>query len=270
MFGQVESPTLIDITVLHIAVYLLIPILLGKNRIRALVSASFAFGIINITHLPVMYLILLVASPFIGSSSYIDFLRQYPQLYYCIVFFSNIIITLSCLFAARFLRKTKLKPPLIIYVSFNLLFVLFPLAVLVLYEDILSVMSISLLSSAVILTFFFVLILFLFYLYTRLASDNLTTFVKETDSPLPATASEVVEYAPFIQYLSKRELEVIEAVLTGHLSYKELSSVLNVSVNTVKAHLKHIYKITEVSSIAALSYLFRGFITSDHPYFTQK
>jgi DNA-binding CsgD family transcriptional regulator len=265
MFGQVEAPTLIDITVVHIAVYLLIPALLGKNRLRAIISASFAFSIINITHLPVMYLVLLVVSPFIGSSSNIDFLQQYPSIYNCIIFFSNIVITLSCIYAANFLRRTKLKPPLIIFVSFNLLFVLFPLAVLVLYEDILSVMSVSLLSSAVILTFFFVLILFLFYLYTRLSSDNLTTFVKETDSSLPTTASEVVEYAPFIQDLSKRELEVVEVVLAGNLSYKELSSALNVSVNTVKAHLKNIYKTTGVSSIAALSYLFRGFTTPDNP-----
>jgi DNA-binding CsgD family transcriptional regulator len=94
-----------------------------------------------------------------------------------------------------------------------------------------------------------------------LASDNLITFVKETDSPPSTTTSEVVEYAPFIQYLSKRELEVIEAVLAGNLSYKELSFALNVSVNTVKTHLKHIYKTTGVSSIAALSSLFRGFTT---------
>jgi hypothetical protein len=221
MFGRVASPTLIDITVVHIAVYLLILVLLGENRLRALISASFAFSIINITHLPVMYLILLIASPFIGSSSYIDFLQQYPQIYYCIIFFSNIVITLSCLFAARFLRKTKLKPSIKIYVCFNVLFVLFPLVILVLYEDILSVMSISLLSSAVILTFFFVLILFLFFLYTRLTSDNLTTFVKKTDSPLPATASEVVEYAPFIQYLSKRNWKLSKRYLPETLVIKK-------------------------------------------------
>jgi DNA-binding NarL/FixJ family response regulator len=82
---------------------------------------------------------------------------------------------------------------------------------------------------------------------------------------LPTTASEGVRYAPFIQYLSKRELEVVEAILAGNVSHKELSTVLNVLVNTVKAYLKNIYKTTGVSSIAALSYLFRGFTTPDHP-----
>ncbi|MDR2941413.1 MAG: hypothetical protein LBV17_02345, partial [Treponema sp.] len=166
MFEQEEAPTFINITVIHIAVYLLIPVLLGKNRLRALISASFAFSIINLAHLPIGYFFLLVASPFIGLSSYIDFLQQYPHLYYCNILFNNIVITLSCFFAARFLRKTKLKPPLKMYVCFNLLFVLFPLAVLLHYEDIFSVMSVSLLYSTIICTFFLVIILFLFYLYT--------------------------------------------------------------------------------------------------------
>jgi DNA-binding CsgD family transcriptional regulator len=264
MFKQVEAPTLIDVTVLHIAVYLLIPVLLGKNRLRALISASFAFSIVNITHLPVLYFVLLIVSPFIGSLSILNFLQQNPQIHFFLLFFTNIIITLSCIYAAHFLRKTKLKPPIKIYVSFNLLFVLFPLAVLLFFEDVMSVMSISILSSAIICTLFLVIILFLFYLYTRLASDNPVVVEKETDTLLPLSASEGVEYAPFIKHLSKRELEVIEAVLAGNLSYKELSSALNVSVNTVKAHLKHIYKTTGISSIAALSYLFRGFTTHDH------
>jgi DNA-binding CsgD family transcriptional regulator len=138
-------------------------------------------------------------------------------------------------------------------VLFNLLFVLFPLAVLVWYEDILNVMTISFLTSALIGTLFLAIILFLFYLYTRLTLDNSAAGIKETESPLPG------KYTPFLQNLSRRELEVIEAVLTGNVSYKELSAALNISVNTVKTHLKHIYQTTGVSNIAALSSLFRGF-----------
>jgi hypothetical protein len=125
-----------------------------------------------------------------SSSSNIEFLQQYPSIYYCIIFFSNIVITLSCIYATHFLSKTKLKSPLIIFLCFNFLFVLFPLAILVLYEDILSVISVSLLSSAVICTFFLVIILILLYLYTRLASDSLITVVKETGGLLPTTNSQ--------------------------------------------------------------------------------
>jgi FixJ family two-component response regulator len=53
-----------------------------------------------------------------------------------------------------------------------------------------------------------------------LASDNPKTFVNETDIPLPTTSSEVEEYAPLIQNLSRRELEVIEAILAGNVSHK--------------------------------------------------
>jgi len=264
MFKQVESPTLIDITVFHIAVYLLVPVLFGNNRLTALVSASFAFGIINLAHLPVMYFIFLVISPFVISSNYVDFIQQNPQIYYGGIFITNIIITVCCLFAARWLGETSLKPPLKTYALFNLFFILFPLAILLWYEDMLAFMSISYLSSAIVCTLFLGIILFLFYLYTRLTANNLNPDKKNTKGPPSSAPFEAGEYTQFIQYLSKREFDVIEAVLAGNVSYKAISAALNISVNTVKAHLKHIYKTTGVSNVPALSTLFRGFTAHNH------
>jgi DNA-binding CsgD family transcriptional regulator len=266
MYEQVDSPTLIDVTVIHIALYLLVPVLLGKNRLRALISASFAFSIINLTHLPIGHFIFFVVSPFINSLSHVEFIQQNPLLYYSLIFLSNIVIVVCCLFAAHWLRETKLKPPLKLYVVFNMIFILFPLAILVWYEDILNVMSVSFLISAFIGTFFLAIMLFLFYLYTRLTLDNPAADTKETENLL-STDVKVDEYTQFILHLSRRELEVIEAVLAGNVSYKELSAALNISVNTVKAHLKHIYKTTSASNIAALSSLFHGF-SSNHPKIT--
>jgi len=60
-----------------------------------------------------------------------------------------------------------------LYTIFNLLFFLFPLAILSWYEDILNVMSVSFLTSVFIGTFFLIIVLFLFYLYTRLTADKL-------------------------------------------------------------------------------------------------
>jgi len=265
MFEQVESLSLIDITVVHIALYLLIPVLLGNNRLRALISASFAFSIINLAHLPVTLFIFYVVSPFINSLSYVEYLQKNPAIYYCVIFINNIVISACCLFAARHIRETKLKPPLMLYVIFNLLFVLFPLAIFVWYEDIVSVMSISLLTSALISAFFLAIMLFLFYLYTLLAKDNLTVSINETESPLPLKAEEAAQYTPFIQLLSRRELEVIEAILAGNVRHKQLSAALNISVSTVKTHLIHIYQTTGVSSIAALLSLFHGYTTSKQP-----
>ena len=267
MFEQVDSPTFIDVTVIHIAIYLLIPVLLGNNRLRALISASFTFSIINLAHLPLVYFMLAAISHLFTTQSYLDVFRQNPLLYYIAIFFSNIVITVCCLFAARCLRETSKKPPLILYVIFNLLFVLFPLAVLVWYEGILAeLMSIPFLASAFLCSFFLGIVLFLFYLYTRLTLDNHAAGIKETGSSL-LQDRKVDEYKPFIQRLSRRELEVIESVLAGNVSYKELSAALNISINTIKAHLKHIYKTTGVSNIAALSSLFHGF-TSNHPKIT--
>jgi len=264
MFKQVETPTLIDITVVHIAVYLLIPVLLGNNRLRAFISASFAFCIINLVQLPVMYSVLLVISPFINSLSYVDFLQQNPQIYYGGIFLTNIVIAVCCFYAAHWLRETSSKPPLKIYALFNIFFILLPVAVLVLYEDILSIMSISLLFSFFAGTLFIGMMLFLFYTYTRLVRNNPNDDVK-TAAPSPLTTSKTGGYTPFVQHLSKRELEVIETALSGKVSYKEISSALNISVHTVKAHLKNIYKITGVSNVAALSLLFRGFADHNNP-----
>jgi len=56
---------------------------------------------------------------------------------------------------------------------------------------------------------------FLFYLYTLLAADKLTVSLNETENPLPLKAEEGTQYAPFIQLLSRRELEVIEAAVSS-------------------------------------------------------
>ena len=259
MYKQVDSPTFIDITVIHIALYLIIPVLLGNNRLRAFISASFAFSIINIAHLPISHFVFFVVSPFINSQGYVEFLQKNPNIYYSAILLNNIVIAACCLFAGHYLRKTKLKPPLKLYVIFNLLFILFPLAVLAWYEDILNVMSISFLSSAFIGTFFLVILLFLFFLYTRLTTDNSAVGLNETGNPSSLKTEENDKYKPFIQLLSRRELEVIEAVLAGNVRHKQLSAVLNISVSTVKTHLIHIYQTTGVSGIAALSSLFHGY-----------
>ena len=62
-------------------------------------------------------------------------------------------------------------------------------------------------------------------------------------------------YAQFIGQLSKRELEVIETVLAGNVSQKELAASLNISVNTVKEHLQKIYKTTGTVNMTALTIL---------------
>jgi len=258
IYRQGTTASITGITIIHYPLFFLVCVLFGGNRLRALVSASFAFSVVHLANLPIVYFMLVVVNPFLNSLSYVEFFQQNNQIYYGVIFLSNIIIAVCCLFAARWLRETKLKPPPKLYILFNLLFVLFPLAVVVWCEDMLKAMSVSFLASAFICTLFLGLMLFLFYLYTRLTKDNLTAEMEETEGAL-SHGRKFDEYTKFIRYLSRRELEVIEAVLAGNVRYKQLSIVLDISVSTVKTHLRHIYQTTGVSNIAALSSLFHGY-----------
>jgi len=249
-YGKVEAPSFIDTTVIFISLCLLSYVLLGNNRLKALIAASFIFSIINLAQFPVIYFFAVFIYPVADISILMEDGLKFPQLYYGSLFFINIIITFCCLLAARWLRNAKSKPPLNLYIPFNLMFIFFTLIVLFWLEDF-SLMSMSFLSSFFMGSLLIVILIFLFYLYTRLTAENLPAQIKP-------------DYTPFIQQLSKREMEVIEAVLAGNVTYKRLSNVLNISVNTVKTHLKHIYLTTGVSNITALSSLFRGF-SPNHP-----
>jgi len=261
-YGKVEAPSFIDTTVIFLTLFLLSCVLLGNNRLKALIAASFIFSIISLAQFPVAFFIAAVIYPVTDLFHYMEEALKNKQLYYGGLISINVIITVCSLLAARWLRGTKSKPPLNFYLPFNLLFIIFTFIVLFWWEDISRVLSMSFLPSFFMGTLLIVILIFLFYLYTRLAADNLSSDAKGIENSLSAAG--VSDYTPFIQHLSRRELEVIEAVLAGNVSHKGLSKTLNISVNTVKTHLKHIYQTTGVSNIAALSILFRGY-NPNHP-----
>ena len=97
---------------------------------------------------------------------------------------------------------------------------------------------------------------FAVYIYSRF-----TVYKKETAHIQDTTHA---GYAQFIGRLSRRELEVIEAILAGNVGQKELSASLNISVNTVKKHLQHIYQTTGAANMTALTVLFSGY-SQNHP-----
>jgi len=262
--GKVDSPSFLDLSLIFSALFLLTCVLLGKNRLRAFISASFMYSIICLAQFPVAYFCAAVIYPVTDLKEFMNAILEIPQLYYGGFFFVNIIITVSCLLAARWIRNAMLKPPLKLYVPFNLLFVFFPLIILFWWKDFAMVTSISYLSSFFIGALFIGILLFLFYIYTRLTTEKLSVDIKNAETSSLSLTAQADKYAPFVHLLSKRELEVIASILAGNVSYKELSSSLNISVNTVKTHLKHIYQTTGVSNIAALSSLFHGY-TSNHP-----
>jgi DNA-binding CsgD family transcriptional regulator len=242
---------LIAITVSLDVLSLFACVLLGINRSKTLVAAAFVYSIISIVQIPVVYFIAVVIQPLTDMRNLLEAAVQFPLLYYSGLFFNNIIITVCCLLAASWLRETKINPSLKIRALFSLTFILISLIVLVWWSDIITVTSISFLFSAFLGTLLLGILILLMYLYTRISFNNNLSAGKD-------------DYIQFAQLLSKRELEVIEAILAGNDSYKKLTAALNISTNTVKTHLRHIYQTTGVSNIAALSSLFSGF-TSNHP-----
>jgi DNA-binding CsgD family transcriptional regulator len=122
-------------------------------------------------------------------------------------------------------------------------------------------MSISYLSSAFLGTLIIGILFLLFYLYTRLTKENLTDGIREDEK--------IGEYQKYIKHLSRRELDVVEAILAGNFSYKEISNVLDISLNTVRTHIRHIYKTTGVTNMTALTSLFHGF-SPMYPKFAPK
>jgi DNA-binding CsgD family transcriptional regulator len=254
-------PSIFDITVINNALFLLTCVLLGNNRLRALVSASFIFSVIDLAQIPVSYFFIVFVYPTTDVSSFLEAALQSPKMLYSGIFFIISIITVCCLLAAHWLREARLKPPLKLYISFTLLFVLFTFIVLFWLEDFITGVPLSYLSTAFLGTFFIGILLLLFYFYTRLTKENLTGGIQED--------VKIGEYKQYIQHLSRRELDVVEAVLAGYYSYKELSKALDISVNTVRTHIRHVYQTTGVSNITALSSLFHGF-TPMHPKFIPK
>jgi DNA-binding CsgD family transcriptional regulator len=229
--------------------------LLGASRNRALVSAAFAYSIINVLELPGVYFILDAARPAIPDATHE--LSLLPLLFFFGSFFFNVIVAACCLLAARMLRKTTANPPLKLCAIFCLIFISFTLIIYVWLIDA-SLSSVSVLTFALLGLLMVGAQLLAFYFYTRLAATAQSTPPAEqaiTRSPETADGA----YAQYLPLLSKRELEVIEAVLAGGTSHKKIAAALHISVNTVKTHLQHIYQTTAVSSIDSLASLFRGF-----------
>ncbi len=223
---------------------LLVFVLLGANRLRMFAAAAFVYSIISIAQIPAVCFMAVIVHPLINTPSLYETAAQFPYLFYIGLFFNNIIVTVCCFFSAHWLRGSQIKPPPKVVVFFSSLFLLFALIVLLWWGDILKILSISFLPSALLGTLLLGILLLLFYLYTRL---------------IVANDIETIDYTQYVQNLSKRELELIESLIAGNDSYKKLAAALNISVNTVKTHLKHIYQTTGISNLTALSTLFRGF-----------
>jgi len=236
---------------------LLACVLLGSNRLRAFVAASFVLCISYVAYIPVIYTSAFVLSLIINFGFY-DKLPKTPQDFNVMVylFILNLILMFSCFLAARWLRKTQEKPPLktsvyfcLFFISFTFLLSFFLISTWM--WNILVFKPLTFLSLAIVGILLVCILNFAVYLFSRLTVHKYE----------PANIQDMARlgYAQFIGQLSKRELEVIEAILSGCVGQKELAVSLNISVNTVKKHLQNIYKTTGTVNMTALTILFSGY-----------
>jgi len=244
---------------------LLACVLLGSKQVRAFVASAFVLSIIYVAEIPVIYYTAALLCSLFTTYSFFDAISKIPQCYhyYLIIFLLNLIVMCSCFLATHWLRKTQEKPALRISVQFCLFFISFTIIMLVFIITvwllkILSPFPMFYLAYAIIGTLLVCIPHFAIYFYSRLTACKEAVSVKKEETANIQNTS-YTGYTQFIGQLSKRELEVIEAVLAGCVSQKELAVTLNISVNTVKKHLQHIYKTTGAANMTALMVLFRGY-----------
>jgi len=240
---------------------LLLCVLLGPNRLRSFVAASFYISIFHVAEIPLIYFTAAITYSFFSPFASLDAIPLMPERYYLMFFIFNLIIMCSCFLAARWLRKTREKPPLKISVCFCLFFISFAI-IMSFYTitnwllNIKTVMPLYLWALAFLGILLVCIPHFALYFYSRLTVHR---------EPMPALSdTSSAGYAQFIGQLSRRELEVIKAVLAGNVSQKELAASLNISINTVKKHLQHIYQTTGTANMTALTVLFSGY-SQNHP-----
>ena len=234
--------------------------LLGPNRKRALIASAFIFFIIySATEIFVIFLISSFTYPLLNSDNAMHITFGMPQFHYAAIFLFNLIVMGHCFLAARWIRRIPENTPVKSCVLFCL--ILLSYSVTTTFWSIMTttrMLPSSFFPSTLLGAFLMCIPVFSLYFFTRLAPGT---------KPIPATEKEGkntaysanAEYAQFIGQLSRRELEVISAVLAGSIRYKTLASSLNISVNTVKTHLQHIYQITGANNIETLSVLFSGY-----------
>jgi DNA-binding CsgD family transcriptional regulator len=256
--GYALFPVLVSIFINFISLFACA--LLGPNRKRALIASAFIFFIIySATEMFVIFLITSFTYPLLNSDNTMHITFGMPQFHYAAIFLSNLIVMGHCFIAAHWIRKIPENMPIKFCVLFCLFLIFY--SVTTVFWSIMSTTRmppLSFLPSTLLGALLMSIPIFSLYFFTRLVSKTKLIPANEKESENTAYPAHT-EYAQFIGQLSKRELEVISAVLAGSLRYKTLASSLNISVNTVKTHLQHIYQITGVNNIEALSALFSGY-----------
>jgi len=242
------------------SVSLIACVLLGPHRRRALVASVFILYLLySSTEIFVGFFIVGFVYPLFSLDNSVQIAFAIPQVYYSGIFLFNLIVMGYCFLATQWFRKIRENPPVKACFFLCLFFLSFVIIIPIWqYYAITQLPPSSFFYSALLGLLLMIIPLFALYFFSRLAPDTKVIPANKKESENMAHSAKA-GYAAFIGQLSKREQEVILAVLAGSIRYKTLASSLNISVNTVKTHLQHIYQITGVKNIEALSALFSGY-----------
>ena len=264
---QLVLPVHISVlTMIYESLGLLAVVLLSADRRRALVCAAFIFSLFYTIEFPFIFFIGAIVRPSLSIIQYFEETTRNQTFYLVYLFFINLAFFAYSFLAAHWIKKTEADSPRKITAFFSLIFVSIAVITFVWARDVMVIMSVSSWIAGFLSLLLSVFLLLIFYFYTRLIAAKEIILSNEKDVP----------YMRFIEQLSRRELDVIKAAQAGYVSQKDLASTLNISVNTVKTHLKNIYQITGVSSVDALLLLFHGYsqthasLTNNHPKITPK
>jgi DNA-binding CsgD family transcriptional regulator len=228
---------------------------LCSHRRKAFVCAAFVYCMINMIEHPIIFLLGTITQPLMNMEQFMnEIMFQTPVFFSVYVFIYNIVLMCSCFLAAHWLHKTKENPPQFMVSLFTLIFIVIIIIHYVWARDISKIITTSFFPSALLGIFFLIIVPILFYIFSRFITEKEIVTSGEGDTLLKQPA-----YSKFTQQLSRREIDVVKAIMDGNVSYKELASVLNISPNTVKTHLQHIYQTTGVSNVAALITLLNGY-----------
>jgi DNA-binding CsgD family transcriptional regulator len=186
--------------------------------------------------------------PLVDSKNMYAVAYQFPHIFYINIFFNCTITSGCCFLAVHWLRYTQIKPSFKLCSLFSVIFIIFSFFVTILWIAIRKNVSLSPWIFTFLGALLIGIMLLLFYLYTSLISN-----VNKEDSVIADN------YSQFIRQLTRREQEVVDAVLAGNKRYKEIAGKLGISVSTVKSHLKHIYQVTGFSNVAGLFSFFREY-----------
>jgi DNA-binding CsgD family transcriptional regulator len=259
MYTELPINTILLNMIYYILVFIAI-VLLSAHRRRAIICAVFAFTVKNLMEVPILFFIGAIARPSVSLEDFLveDVLPIFGA-FYVVLFIESIFVSGCCFLATHWLRKTKVYPPNSLVILFSLFFFIITISVFISARYIMTLMSVSILLSAIPNVLLVAMVPAVFYIFTRLITEKKNIVFAENEIP----------YTRYIHQLSRRELEVIEAILAGYNSQKELAEQLNISINTIKTHLKHIYQTTGVSGVDALSLLFKDYAPF-HPKITLK